>query len=112
VTLWFGEPWPPDWRERGRAPVCEDETQHVHTPTGDICLGCHTGIKTDDQGVLLPHMRASGHSSLEPWHLRCFLRSVIPPSIPGWWNEEEGTDEEVERHPAVDRGGRDRGTGA
>jgi len=55
--------------------VC-DPADHVATPAGRLCLDCGMVLGEADAGFLIPHVRASGDCTEEPWHLDCFLRSV------------------------------------
>jgi hypothetical protein len=64
---WFGEPWPDDWRENGRAPVCADDAERVAVPAGE-----HLGP---------PGMPPRPPS---PVHLYCLVASIwVPPEAAG-----------------------------
>ena len=64
---WFGESW--------GAPVCEPE-RHRQTPVGAECTDCGEDIEARDQGLLIPY---AGHpSSLNAFHLTCFLSTILP----------------------------------
>lgn len=66
---WFGAPWP---RPEYRAPVCEDDTLHVPTPTGSACAWCCEPIGATDQGTLLATLTGP-----EPIHRECGFRQVM-----------------------------------
>lgn len=70
---WFGEPWPGDWRQNGRAPVCEDDAMHVETPVG-LCQWCRDPILGTDQGVIVPSVAADLRVTQEPYHVECWVR--------------------------------------
>lgn len=77
---WFGSPWPSDWRTHGRAPVCEDEDNHVETPLGRDCFRCEQPIEDGDQGVVIPHYAVEEEVDELPWHIECFLQEIGLPS--------------------------------
>lgn len=83
MVKWFGKPWPADWEEHGRAPVCSDEADRVGVPVGLRCFQCQIPIRTGDSGVVIPHMGRPGtQPTTNPFHIECFLRMVLGPS----WN--------------------------
>lgn len=57
------------WRPRS-AVITE-----IPTPVGERCLACGEAIATEDCGVSMVHMDASGNA-YRPWHLACFRRSL------------------------------------
>jgi hypothetical protein len=69
VTGWFGESW--------HAPVCE-ETEHIRTPVGELCLDCDEPILEGDQGVTMPHWLGDGSYRSSARHLDCFIQTVLP----------------------------------
>jgi hypothetical protein len=73
VTRWFGAPWP---SAELRAPVCEDETDHVDTPVGVACAWCDVEIQPGDQGVIIPYL-GDFIGKGDPYHNYCFLASVL-----------------------------------
>jgi hypothetical protein len=83
MSYWFGEPWPADWRENGRAPVCEDDAQRVETPVGDVCLYCKGPIGETDQGILMPYVKADRSATVSGVHILCLIRQVIPDFVTG-----------------------------
>lgn len=76
MTLWWGEPWPADWRENGRAPICEDDMAHMATPVGEPCLWCEERITDGDQGVMMSYYNGKS-SGLKALHIECEMRSVL-----------------------------------
>lgn len=78
---WFGEPWPSDWEVNGRAPVCENDSEHVPTPLGAYCLYCDKGIGRGDQGVLIPFIGGPDYEGPEAHyvHIKCLMRNVLGP---------------------------------
>ena len=66
---WFGASW--------GAPVCEPQ-DHVPCPEGRECPMCLKALQAGDQGVLLPFLgaREGGDPPDQPYHIRCFLKSV------------------------------------
>lgn len=78
MTRWFGQPWPKDWRVNGRAPVCEDDADHIDTPIGEECIYCFDKIEEDDQGIGTPYLQALRNPGYQVvyYHLRCFLTSI------------------------------------
>jgi hypothetical protein len=83
MSYWFGEPWPADWRQNGRAPVCEDDAQRVATPVGDICVYCQGPIGETDQGILMACMTADGGVTAGGVHILCLIRQVNPMLVTG-----------------------------
>jgi hypothetical protein len=49
--------------------------EEIPTPVGETCLACDRAIESDDCGVSMIHMDASG-DAYRPWHLACFRRSI------------------------------------
>ena len=47
----------------------------VPTPVGATCLACGHAIQTDDCGVLMIHVDASG-DAYRPWHLVCYRAAL------------------------------------
>ncbi len=69
---WFGKSW--------GAPCCEP-ADHVATPIGRPCVHCAKPIGAHDQGLVSPLVRMEDGKrlvSLEPTHIDCFLRAVLP----------------------------------
>jgi len=66
MTQWFGKHW--------GAPLC-DETEHVATPVGRLCLDCGEPIAEEDDGVLIPTIAET--VTIEPSHLNCHLRGIV-----------------------------------
>lgn len=80
MGAWFGEPWPEDWREHGRAPVCADDAERVPVPVGEPCLHCVEVIGPSDQGTLMPCIEQGPHglaAVLRPVHAECLLRMTL-----------------------------------
>lgn len=70
TVKWFGISW--------GAPVCDPE-DHVETPVGRPCMRCTKAIGENDQGLTIPHVRERERKvSDEPWHLGCYLESILP----------------------------------
>ncbi len=65
MNKWFGENW--------GAPCCTPG-DHVPTPIGIPCAHCDEPIEIKDQGMMIDNF---GEPSVLPWHLDCFLRSVV-----------------------------------
>lgn len=59
------------------APCCEPE-DHVPTPIGRPCLRCREPIREGDQGLISPLITFSGSFSIEPHHLDCWLKGILP----------------------------------
>ena len=77
VVRWFGEPWP---SAELRAPVCEDDSEHVATPVGRRCVLCGEEIADGDRGTVgvVVHDSAEGPLwSHEPTHVECATRNVL-----------------------------------
>lgn len=93
MTKWFGEPWPPDWRVNGRAPVCEDDEDQVPIPVDSMCGECWQRIQPDAQGVILPYVHSSGERQTIVYHLLCLLQMLglrgVGDSVYGAWNIDE-----------------------
>lgn len=69
---WFGTSW--------GAPCCDPE-DHVPTPIGRPCLRCREPIRDGDQGLISPLISMVGDvytGSIEPTHIDCFLKTVLP----------------------------------
>lgn len=66
MSYWFGDPWPSDTL---RASVCENDTDKVATPVGQLCVPCQEPITMGDRGSL--------YADGEPAHVECSLRSVL-----------------------------------
>jgi hypothetical protein len=64
---WFGNSW--------GAPICE--SPHVETPVGVPCVYCEEPIQLGDRGVIIPHVGQKGCDASHPWHMDCFLRTVV-----------------------------------
>lgn len=81
---WFGHPWPSEIR---RAPVCEDDADHVDLPTGARCCYCEKWIGPNDQGVVMAASAGVRHSFemilgarrhiIVAQHLDCLLYQVL-----------------------------------
>lgn len=69
MTHWFGDSW--------GAPVCE-MCPHIETPIGRACGGCRVPIVAGDQGFAFPYFDPEGHDATIPYHLRCFIDSILP----------------------------------
>lgn len=71
---WFGEPWP--WPDM-RAPVCEDDALRVPPPPpGELCTLCDSPFRTNDRGLLMPHIGADGRTGSGYVHLDCLAHNV------------------------------------
>lgn len=68
MSFWFGEPW--------HAPVCDDEGHRAPVPVGEPCVQCEIAIVSTDRGMLIP--LAAHPPRLLPYHLICFLATVLP----------------------------------
>lgn len=66
---WFGQSW--------GAPCCEPE-DHVPTPIGRPCLRCREPIREGDQGLVSPLVQLGGEWSIEPHHIDCWLKGILP----------------------------------
>lgn len=70
---WFGKNW--------GAPAC-DPNDHAPTPVGQLCMRCREPILIGQQGILMPFVHyiegTTGHVTIEPTHLDCFLRKMRP----------------------------------
>lgn len=64
---WFGPKW--------GAPIC-DELEEATAPVGDPCFLCGEPIAVGQRGLLIPHMEETADVE-RPWHVRCFLRSIV-----------------------------------
>lgn len=92
---WFGESW--------GAPIC-DPADKVDVPTGRLCLMCDREILAGDQGLMVTHLGETANGAWrgairQPWHLDCWLMSVLPPEcfkvrlvlpVPGGRQEPDG----------------------
>lgn len=67
MMTWFGTSW--------GARIC-DPLFRVDPPIGKSCLWCEEPIVAGESGVLIPHV-ADGTVTDQPWHLECFLRSIL-----------------------------------
>jgi hypothetical protein len=72
---WFGNPW--------GAPVNETVSR-TERPLGVPCASCLVPIADNDNGVLIPTFRkgvgmAMARPVEEPWHIGCFLATVVGP---------------------------------
>jgi len=57
------------WRPRLTA------IEEIPAPVGERCLACGAPICTDDCGISMVHMDASGDTH-RPWHLACFRAAL------------------------------------
>lgn len=70
---WFGESW--------GAPVNKTNDQ-VDPPLGLFCAVCSDSIKKGERGLLLPFSGGPDDPPDLPYHLKCFLGSVVGESLP------------------------------
>ncbi len=61
---WFGTAW----SDQG---ICADQPADA-VPIGQVCPLCRQPIKSDDRGVLIPHLAQKGGWVDQAWHISCF----------------------------------------
>jgi hypothetical protein len=66
-----------------RAPVCEEDSEHVETPVGLPCVECDEPIAEGEDGVMVGvvHLgpRKSHHTFLGAIHKECMLLASVGP---------------------------------
>jgi hypothetical protein len=70
TVRWFGDSW--------GAPINDPRTW-VETPTNELCAECMKWIESDDSGIRIPGVEASGYVS---FHKKCFFHTI---GVPGGW---------------------------
>jgi hypothetical protein len=69
VNTWFGQSW--------GAP-CNEDTEHVETPVGQLCIFCEEAIEETDSGVMVSSWDKGAAEFIRvPLHVDCHIADAV-----------------------------------